>query len=147
MSSERFLTFTICDDFRLEIGNKFSLIGCYAGTPIFINPIPSVIPKLCVIAAAHTPVERPFTKLVVRVMRGDKPIAELPFSPQMMPQPVALQEGARRITILAALIMSPFPVEAAGALRVEAETEDDTLVGGQFWIEQAPVVVSPPSAP
>jgi hypothetical protein len=142
VASERILTFQVCDDFRVEVGNKYSLIGCYVGS-IQLHPIPSVIPKLVVVASVYTPIEQPFSKLVVRLIKGDQPIAELPFTAEAL-KPLPTPEGASRISMLAVLVLSPLPVEAPGVLRLEAETEEGVLVGGNIWIEQARPI--PPAA-
>ncbi len=38
----------LCDDVRLEIGNKHSLMGVYAGT-IIVTKVPSLLPKVCLV--------------------------------------------------------------------------------------------------
>ena len=138
MSSDRFLTFQVCDDIRMEVGNKFSLIGCYPGNPIYVNPIPSAFPKLCVVASAYTPPDRPFSKLVLRIAKDDKPVAELPIDPEALKSAAVARDGVHRFAAVGMIIMSPFPVEAPMKLRVEADTEDGVLLGGHIWIEQPP---------
>jgi hypothetical protein len=137
VSSDRFVTFQFCDDIRQEVGNKFSLIGCYGGV-VQLTPIPSVMPKLCAAVRIHTPLTRPFKKLVARIIRDDKPIAEITFPPEaFLFDPRSAPGGAQRHSVVAMFVMAPFPVEAPCTLRVEAETEDDTISGGSFWIQAA----------
>jgi hypothetical protein len=119
----------------MELGNKYSLIGCY-GTSIQVQPLPSVLPKLCAYIKVYTPVTRPFGKLVVRILRGDSPIAELPFPAEGIAAslPPAFPDGAQWLLAAGVIVMSPFPVDAACTLRVEAETEEGILSGGTTWI-------------
>jgi hypothetical protein len=138
VSGDRFVSTQFCDDVRQEVGNKFSLIGCY-GPAIDVQPVPSVLPKLCAMVKVYTPLHRPFQKLIVRILRDDKPIAELPFASEALARPVGdPPPGVRWQLIIAVFVMSPFPVEAACALRVEAETEEEVLSGGTTWLNAAP---------
>jgi hypothetical protein len=131
--SERFISFQFCDDIRQEIGNKFSLIGCYGGI-IEVDPIPSVMPKLCALVRVHTPIERPFLKLVVRILRDDTPVAEVVFPPEAFVGESWKMLGAKGHALRAMIVMAPFAVESPCDLRIEAETEEGTLVGGKVWI-------------
>jgi hypothetical protein len=138
MSADRFMSIQVCDDIRMEVGNKYSLIGCYAGG-IHVTPVPSALPKLCFSVKVYTPITRPFAKLVVRVLRGETSVAEMPFPPEGLAEPVAnAPEGARHRLLVANIVLSPFPVEGPCSLRVEADTEDGTLYGGTVQIEAGP---------
>jgi hypothetical protein len=137
VSADRFVTFQFCDDIRQEVGNKFSLIGCYGGV-VQIAPIPSVMPKLCAAVRVHTPIARPFKKLVARIIRDDKPIAEITFPPEAFSiDPRSAPDGAQRHALIAMFVMAPFPVETPCTLRVEAETEEGIISAGSFWIQAA----------
>lgn len=136
MAADRFLSAQFCDDVRNEVGNKYSLIGCYSGG-LQIKPIPSVIPKLCVVIKAHTPKERPFTKLVFRVFRDQAAVAEMAIPLGTYPIADAQAEAQMQL-ILAIIILSPFAVDAPCVLRVEAECEDEIIYGGRLWISEAP---------
>jgi len=142
VSAERFISFQFCDDIRQEVGNKFSLIGCY-GTEILVSTIPAALPKLCSAIKIYTPVSRPFTKLTLRLLRGDSVVAELTFPPESLAVLPPLVEGARWLTIVGALVMAPFPVEEPCTLRVEAETEEGVIHGGSIWIKAANLDMTP----
>lgn len=130
MSVDRFIGVQFCDDVRQEIGGKFSLIGCYSGA-IQVHPMPSVLPKLCALVKVYTPIEKPFGKLVIRLLRGEVPIAELPFATEKMVAPRAeATPGSRWSLFYGVISMSPFQVEAPCVLRVEADTEEGILLGG-----------------
>jgi hypothetical protein len=129
VSVERFIGIQFCDDVRQEIGGKFSLIGCYSGA-IQVHPMPSVLPKLCALVKVYTPIEKPFGKLVIRLLRGEVPIAEIPFACEKMATPGTYALGARWAMFYGVFSMSPFQVEAPCVLRVEADTEEGILLGG-----------------
>jgi hypothetical protein len=143
VSADRFVTFQFCDDIRQELGNKYSLIGCYS-TTIHVNPIPSVLPKLCAVIQVYTNIDRPFSRLTVRIVRDDKAIGEITFPDTALDMSqVDSPDGARRHTIVAMIAMTPFPVEAPCTLRVEAETEEGTLHGGSVWIRPSTQPIAP----
>jgi hypothetical protein len=145
--TDRVVTFQFCDDIRQEIGNKFSLIGCYAGGVIQVSPIPSVLPKLCAVVTVRTPVERPFRSLVTRIMNEGKSIAEIAFDPESISIPSKpMPEGATWHALTAVFVLTPFAVEAPCTLRVEAETEEETLLGGNVWIQAVPSGTPPEHA-
>lgn len=133
MALERFISVQFCDDIRQEIGNKFSLIGCY-GSELHVTPLPSVLPKLCAAIKVYTPIGKPFAKLIVRILHEGKPIGEVSFpSEGLVPAPVA-PDGAQLHLVMAMIAMSPFAVAGPCVLKVEAETEDEVLEGGRLWI-------------
>jgi hypothetical protein len=133
---ERFIGLQFCDDVRQEIGGKFSLIGCYSGA-IQVHPMPSVLPKLCVLVKVYTPIERPFEKLVIRLLRDEVLLAELPFAIEKVVFPLPQAPGARWTMFYGVLSMSPFQVEAPCVLRVEADTEEGILLGGVTQVTAA----------
>jgi hypothetical protein len=134
MADERFITVQFCDDIRQEVGNKFSLIGCY-GPSMLVNVFPVIFPKLCMQVRACTPATRPFQQLVIRVFKDDQVILEVPTSPESLFDSGELPEWARFQAINALFVMSPFQTETPCLLRVEAETEEGLLQGGTFKVE------------
>jgi hypothetical protein len=136
VAADRFLSAQFCDDVRNEVGNKYSLIGCYSGG-LQIKPIPSVIPKICVVIKAYTPKERPFTKLVFRVFRDETAVAEMALPIEQYPN-AGIQAEAQMQLFLAVIILSPFAVDAPCVMRVEAECEDEIMYGGRLWISESP---------
>lgn len=143
MSDGRFLCTQFCDDIRQELGNKFSLMGCY-GPSMFVRSFPAVLPKLCVQVKAYSPIDRPFTKFIIRVLRDDQQIAEMHGKPDELAAVTKGErpDGVQWQLVTAFVVMTPFAVEGPCVLRVEAETEDCVLNGGRFRIELAP---QPPS--
>jgi hypothetical protein len=131
---ERYLHAVYCDDVRLEIGNKQSLMGIY-GEALVISEMPASIPKLCVVVTVVTPSSRPFEKLVTVIKKDDEVLVEAPLAEELANE---ISERARvrknemdseeRILRLnAAFILSPLLVEAPCTLRVRAYTESEEL--------------------
>lgn len=131
--ADRFISTQFCDDIRQEVGNKISLIGCYSSI-IQVERAPAILPKLCAIVKVYSPLERPFTKLAVRIVRGDQTLAELKFPAEAFASAIAAPAGSRWQMVVAGLVMSPFHVECACTLRAEAETEEGILQSGLTWI-------------
>lgn len=127
MISDRFLFAQFCDDVRQELGNKLTLVGCY-GPDIQVAKFPIALPKLCVFAKAITPANRPFTELALRIMNGDRPVAEIAASPAELGSPSAQPQEPSKWQIMTAVIsMVPFVLERETILTVEADTEEGAL--------------------
>ena len=141
MGDHRFVSTQFCDDVRQEVGNKISLMGCY-GQSMLISTFPVLLPKLCAQIKAYTPLERPFAQIVLRLLRGDQALVEMRVPPETLaiPSTMPIPPEARWHMIVGVLAMSPFHVEEPCTLRVEVDTEEGTLSGGTFRIEQAPAV-------
>jgi hypothetical protein len=52
MTAQRTVIAQFCDDVRQEIGNKFSLMGCY-GSDLYVPAFPITLPKLCARRASN----------------------------------------------------------------------------------------------
>ena len=139
MSADRFVSIQFCDDIRQEVGGKFSLMGCYPGPIIQVQPLPSVLPKLCASIKVHTPIGRPFQRLAVRILKEDASIAELSFPVLNSAPSSGAPSGAQWSVAAAMIVMAPFAIESPCTLRIEVETEEGVLSGGSIWIQaQAP---------
>jgi len=135
VSSDRFVTVQFCDDIRRELGNKVSLMGCYLGD-LLVPSFPSVLPQLCAQVKVYTPLNRPFERLTLRMLRGGDIIAELVVPPELFALPKgALPPAARWSMATGNFVMAPFPLEGSSILCVEAETEDGTLRSGALRID------------
>lgn len=140
MAEERFISTQYCDDVRQETGNKVSLMGCYNHS-MLVDHFPANLPKLCVQVKVHTPTDRPFTRLSVRLMRAEELLAEVPIPFEALAAEVLSVDHlphAKWLVTTALIVMAPFPVEKPCRLMVEADTEAGPLSGGSFWIDQAP---------
>lgn len=137
----RYLHTIYCDDIRFEIGNKQSLIGIYGGD-LWVPELPTILPKLCVIANIVTPVDKPFSKLIIKITRDDETLIEAPLIGDQLHQPQSniIENGDkdnphRRISFVGTFVLSPFAIEKECVLRVRAETENGELTGNGIQIK------------
>ena len=138
MTNARILVSLFCDDIRQELGNKFSLMGCY-GDEIIVEKLPAALPKLCVQLRAVTPLDRPFKRLVLRAMLNDDLLAEMELPQEQLEQAaraICEREDALRLSVMAVMGFSPLLVSEASYLRVEAQTEEGVLNGGRIHIRE-----------
>lgn len=125
MSEQRVLMTQYCDDVRQEVGNKFSLMGCYT-EELIVEKMPAVLQKLCAQVRASTPLDNLFTKFTLRARLNGDIIAELDIDPTQFPSPED-KKDAKRLTIMAFMVFSPLVITEACKLEIEAETEDGTI--------------------
>ena len=128
MAEERLLTVQFCDDIRQEVGNKFSLMGCY-GDDMFFQSLPATLPKFCAYVKAITPRQRPFSRLTFRGILNGESLGEVNISDEAlskMKEFAARSEG-ERVAGAASMTIAPFLVAEPSVLYIEAETESETL--------------------
>ncbi|MGH8129302.1 MAG: DUF6941 family protein [Steroidobacteraceae bacterium] len=137
MTENRTVIAQFCDDVRQEIGNKFSLMGCY-GTDLYVPEFPITLPKLCVFVNVRTPTEEPFETLTIRVVRAEQELAKLIADPDRLNSPEETPIWARWLTMTGVLVMAPFHAVEPCDLRVQAETESGVIESGRFSIKKMP---------
>lgn len=136
MSDKRIVVTQYCDDIRREVGNKYSLMGCY-GSELIVEKLPAVLQKLCAHVRVITPVDQPFSKLVIHAYLNGDSIADFDFDTTKMSEADKdASPDANWITVTAMLVMSPLAIEEPCTLTIEAETEDETLKGGSLRIRE-----------
>ena len=138
---ERYLHTIYCDDVRLEVGNKQSLMGIYS-SDLLVPEFPIVLPKLCIIANLFTPIDKPFKDLTIKVTKDDETLIEAPITGEQLnnPQSNIIENGDkdnhdRRIGFNLTLMLSPFSVEKECTLRVRVTTESGELKGNGLRIK------------
>lgn len=144
----RYLHTIYCDDVRLEVGNKQSLMGMYFGD-LFVPEFPITLPKLCIVVNLVTPVDKPLKELTIRVTQDDEILIEVPITDEQLskPQLNIIENGEkgssdRRIAFNFTLMLAPFVIEKECVLRVHAVTESGEFKGNglRIRIGQAPPV-------
>ena len=135
MTGQRTVIAQFCDDVRQEIGNKFSLMGCY-GTDLYVPAFPITLPKLCAFVHVRTPRERPFERLSLRLVRGEDVLSELVANPEKLNAGDPPPEWARWLAMTGILAVTPFHASGPCRLKVLAETESGTIESGQVLIER-----------
>lgn len=134
MTGNRTVIAQFCDDVRQEIGNKFSLMGCY-GTDLYVPAFPITLPKLCAFVHVRTDRAHPFGRLTLRLLRGDDVLSELVANPDKL-NAGDTPDWARWVSMTGILAVTPFHASGPCRLRVVAETESGTIESGQFLVER-----------
>jgi len=148
---ERFAHALYCDDIRVEVGNKQSLIGIYQ-SKMFVPSFPIVLPKLCVAIWVVTPIHNPFRKMKLKILSDDSVLFEQEnpigaLSNQKPEPPIDDPDKPRVFTTYFAIQLAPFPIQKPTILRVRVATEDEELPAGGLTIEAAPKSTDAPAAP
>jgi len=139
----RLIVADFCDDIRQEVGNKFSLMGCYGGPDLQIHPIPGTLPKLCASIQIITPKERPFVSLTVRALLNEDVIAELEIPMDQLS--IGLEErlandhpDRKRLSLRFQMGFSPLTILEPSNLQIVAETEEGLIKGPILSIKGRP---------
>lgn len=138
----RFAHALFCDDIRVEVSNKQSLIGVYRGT-MYVPSFPALLPKLCIAVWAVTPTDRPFKSLKLRLLAGEDQLVEQVIPPEALENiradepPAANPSRPRAYTAQLNLQIAPVPIEKPMVLRLRMITEDEELKAGALDIELA----------
>jgi hypothetical protein len=137
----RYLHTIYCDDIRLEVGNKQSLMGIYS-RDLLVPAFPIVLPKLCLIVTLVTPIDKPLTELTIIVTKDNETLIEVPVTGDQLKQPQSniIENGEkdnpeRRIAFNFTLMIAPFSVEKECILRVRAITDSGELKGSGLRIK------------
>lgn len=135
-NNDRYITAILCDDIRQEMGNKYSLMGCYQGE-LVVPMAPAVLPKLCIFASIYTPKGKPFKSLMMRVVQDDdKELARIEIQDEgLVVESQNHDESATRKIISTAIVFAPFAIEKPSTLRIKAMTEEGEIIGPRFLIK------------
>lgn len=140
MNEGRFITATFCDDIRYEVGNKYSLVGCYTSEMIIEN-LPLVLPKLCVSVSVHGLISKPYKQITIRASMNDITIAEQCIADENILSEEDLlklkkKEFFSKFFMTIHLVFSPLLVEKDSLISITAETEDGIIQGPYFTMRQ-----------
>jgi hypothetical protein len=128
MKGKIFTATTFCDDIRLELGNKHSLMGCY-GSGIMLDAAPTVIPRLCAKVTIYIPRGTEFSNVALKVQFNNDLIAQMAATPENI-------ESAKRecvsdyVLIMFLVTLSPLAVSDVGALRLYADVDSHMFDAG-----------------
>lgn len=135
----RYVHATFCDDVRMEMGGKISLMGIYQGSLHLSGPaLPLTIPRICVVVEARTPSTDPFKKLIVRVYLDDKLLVEGASSEEQLEETTGAEEVTYK-TIGLIFNIQPFVVENEGRLKVRVDTDEGEIKAGGLQILFSPI--------
>lgn len=123
-----------CDDVRVEVGNKLTIVGMYTGQ-LNTPQAPVMLPKLCVLCTFAVPKQQNIKELKFRVFRdGEALLEHVNEEFPDLPPHVMDDESATRREFHAAFTFTPFPIEGPSILRVEAVTDIGIFPGPRLRI-------------
>jgi hypothetical protein len=126
MNENRSLTSIFCDDVRQEIGNKHSLMGIY-GLDLFVDQIPAILPKLCIVIIISTPILRPFKTLRLSAYFNDNLLTETEIQPDSIARQTQIPNDVKTLSITAIFPFTPLFIPEQGKIRVDVETEEGKM--------------------
>lgn len=145
---ERYLHSIYCDDVRMEIGNKQSLIGVY-GNDLIVPEFPYILPKLHIVVNLVTPTNNPFKNLTIKVTKDGEALINVPVSTDQLEKQQSnlienedKENGFWGISINLTLMISPFSIQKECTLRVLAETESEELKGRGLKIKMGGAILA-----
>ena len=130
----RLLIGQFCDDIRIEVGNKLTLVGCY-GDEMLVPAFPITLPKIAVQAKAITPIEQPFEKLIFRLLIEGNLLGQIETSGESLSTTPEIEVGrASWLWLAAAMVVSPLVIHAPSEIVLIADTERGELVGSKLRV-------------
>ena len=135
-NNDRYITAILCDDIRQEMGNKYSLMGCYQGE-LVVPMVPAALPKLCIFASIYTPKDKPFKSLLFRVVQDDdKELARVEMPAEgLIVTGQNHDDTSTKYVLNTAITFAPFSIEKPSMLSFLALTEEGEIIGPRFLIK------------
>lgn len=140
MNQPTTLSAIYCDDIRVEVGGKFSLMGVYQNEMVFPQ-FPALAPKFCARVTLRFPVEaRPHESLKIQLFTGEALLGQMEVNQEQIqnselppPDPEIPQEE-RVLAVQTGFVFSPFQVEAPCRLRLRAYIDGLEIKGNGLKI-------------
>ncbi len=150
MALERSVSAIYCDDVRQEAGNKVSYMGTYTGM-MFVPSFPAVIPKLVVVIHVLTPIDNPFKRLTIKLMKNDESLGETEIPGEALEtlrtqSAVQMGDLGEDVSIGLSMIftMLSLSVAEASKIRIRVQTESEELKGPALVIRDIPTQAQGP---
>jgi hypothetical protein len=135
----RFAHALFCDDIRLEVGNKVTLVGIYQGD-MFLNEMPAFVPRMGVAFYVSTPIGEPISKFGFRISRGDDVIVEAsPADTSELPrqEPLDGHDAVTRRTIAFSVPLPPMTFAEPCTLRAVVNIDGIETVAAKLRVRVA----------
>lgn len=141
--SEPILHVTYCDDIRIEVGDKLSVMGIYNSDMLF-SQLPTVLPKFCVLANLRLPLDHPTPEWIELRLMDDKRENVIATSGRL-PAPDSISSDLKddlgvpyRCRLINAMLMiAPFSVHEEHAINTCIETSAGTFYGQPIRLRRA----------
>ena len=119
-------------------------MGVYTGF-LYVSGFPIILPKFSIQISAITPVDMPFKKLTLYILKNEEELAKIEVPDETLESmlrdtPSTGNERVRMIQF--GLNFAPFNIEAPCQLRVHAETESEVLKAIGLRVSLAPGISS-----
>ena len=133
-----------CDDFRQEVGGKYSLMGVYQADLIYSNDLPFYLPKFVIFIKYHELAGQFSDDLILNIfMPGDeekKPTFAHTFARSDLvaaPISIPVEDDSERIFALTyPTIFAPFLINKEGFIAVRMQCGDITTKLGRLVIRK-----------
>lgn len=134
MPSPRVAHSLFCDDVRVEVGNKFSLMGIYTSDMIFPTKPPVMLPRLIIAVWVISDFDDPIQAIATSVRMF--PDGGEIFKTERLPvQSIrGTSEGATKFYAQQLIPISPLLIPGDGKIEITVETERETLRAGKLTI-------------
>lgn len=142
----RYVHTLYCDDVRTEVGGKMTFVGVYQNQLVVHHLGPVSLPKLCVVATAQTPKEKPFERLCFKLLQDDTVLQEIEIPPEALQMAITLSDNDPNSAFQSygmILTLQPFNIEKSCVLRIRAETESEELAASALRVVLAPPEEAP----
>lgn len=144
MSDPRVAHCAFCDDVRLEVGNKMSLMGMYHGDMIVGGRPPLTLPKLVIVVWVLSDIGDPIQKMTT-IVQGPPNQTEILRAEVdgILASPAHLFEDSKKLIAQQIFTISPFIVTEAGVIDVLLETDRGSFRAGRLRVSFADPEVTP----
>ncbi|ABO59600.1 hypothetical protein LA345_41330 (plasmid) [Burkholderia vietnamiensis] len=133
----RHLSVIYADDLRQEIDGKITIVGMYQ-SQMLVEAFPITLPKLAVLITAVTPIEQPFGKVSLQLMKDDETLQRLDLD--LTDEDV--EEGATTREFHFANIISSLQLDGPCKLRARLHTNLGVISGRPLMIKATPDVAT-----
>jgi len=122
-----------CDDIRHEIGNKFTLVGCY-GKELYIQELPSKLNKLCVhFCIQSRGYEEVIERIRVEVLVNNKVSNSLEFDVEYKEQ-----QESEDLSLNGGFELPSLDIEEGMTIELQAKINDVAFHGAKLTIKKHP---------
>lgn len=136
-----------CDDIRMEVGNKMSLMGIYSAE-LLVPTFPFVLQKLCLSCKISADIKKPFKQLKIVVSKNDEVVAEIDMTESVLQQSAEsnhksaesnhIKDNAKFIAVQSFFVLGQMTIDKPVTFRAKAISDTDVIKGHGLRVELAP---------
>ncbi|MBB2930992.1 DUF6941 family protein [Paraburkholderia silvatlantica] len=141
-----------CDDVRLEVGNKSSLMGVYGGD-LQVPSFPYVLPKFAVVTFIRTHIDKPISTLVFEVRDGSDVLVRHEVPPEELASAqrtiLARDDGsepAQAVALGATTFLSPLSLNQPTVVKAVVICDGEEMIAGKLYVRQMDQALVPAGA-